>query len=171
MNVKEVQKMEVSPRLVWILAVGAVLFTAGVVVGTLSARSKTARENEQGIQSQPTAPIGTPQPAAHECVAEPWNPLRALCDRVEQGMTRERLERNVKELDDGRLPPVTIHKERVTLANGASYGIEYWSWQLEMKKAENEMWIIMLTLDLCENKVVGVHYTPNYKVSGVAIHK
>lgn len=169
---KEVQKVQVSPRLWYVMFFGAALFISGFVMGAVFVWPGAPSADGQAAQPQPTAPTPeTPQPTGHECVMEPWNPLRAIANRVERGITRERLERAVAELDDGRLSPKTVRSERVTLVNGTSSAMEYWSWNLRMKKADKETWVITLTLDLLDDKVVGIHYSADYDVAVVAIHK
>lgn len=170
---KEVPKMEVSRglgiTLIMLAVVGMTMFALGAIMS--ESRHEKCGGHEQNVQPQPPPTPDAPKTTTHECVAEPWNPLRAIADRVERGMTKERLERNIAELDDGRLPPVTVRKERFPLTNGTSYGMEYWSWTLEMKKAERETWEVTLMLDLCEDKVVGIHYASDYNVAVMSIHK
>ncbi|MBI2075107.1 MAG: hypothetical protein HYZ07_02040 [Candidatus Harrisonbacteria bacterium] len=167
---KEVQKVVLDEYLAGFIRFMAVLvigMLVGICIGWQSAKNNLP-------QPAPTAPTPTDEakpPTPREAAFPPRNPLEDIANRIERGITRERLERAVAELDDGRLTPVIVRKEHVTFANGASSAMEYWSWNLRMKKAEKETWDIMLTLDLVNDKVVGIHYVAEYDTVVTTIHK
>lgn len=111
--------------------------------------------------AQPATPT---RPETPEVIL-PQNPLTNIYGNVERGMTRERLERRVNELNDGRLAPATKRAERVTTGN-TSYMTEYWSWSLREGSR-----VTTLTIDLVEDKVVGLHYSTKREVDEINLHK
>lgn len=134
--------------------------------------SRLSKIQKEMCARQPAAPAQPAAPSKPETRATlpPRNVLTVIYENVERGMTRERLERRVGELNDGHLGPALKCVELITTPN-ASYATEYWSWTLREYKDGEGWWVTTLVIDLVEDKVAGLHYSVKREVDELNLHK